>query len=168
VVAEQDEDSEARHVAGNRPVIYFDDHFHGFTVLSSYDESAEHSTANQDPLDRPSAVEAYPLDLVAISGLGGHAFGSFKERGSSYMWLADALPKDLPGVRILIYGYDTKLEASNSFQSFEGLASAFRLKLSSIRQGYENIPLVLLAHSLGGIVVKEALIQLWRDNIDRK
>jgi hypothetical protein len=134
-------------------------------LLSSYDESAEHSTANQDPLDRPSAVEAYPMDLVAISGLGSHAFGSFMERGSSHMWLADALPKDLPGVRILIYGYDTKLEANNCFQSFEGLASAFRLKLSSIRQ---NIPLVLLAHSLGGIVVKEALIQLWRDNIDRK
>lgn len=168
VVAEHDEDSEARHIAGNTPVIYFDDHFRGFTVLSSYDESAEHSTVNQDPLDRPSTVESYPMDLVAISGLGGHAFGSFKERGGSHMWLADALPKDLPGVRILIYGYDTKLEANNSFQSFEGLASAFRLKLSSIRQGYDDVPLVLLAHSLGGIVVKEALIQLWRDNIDRK
>jgi hypothetical protein len=90
VVAEHDEDSEARHIAGNRPVIYFDDRFRGFTVLSSYDESAEHSTANQDPLDRPSTVEGYPMDLVAISGLGGHAFGSFKERGGSHMWLADA------------------------------------------------------------------------------
>lgn len=108
-------DTEARHIAGNRPAIYFDDHFRGFTVLSSYDESAEHSTANQDPLGRPSTVEGYPMDLVAISGLGGHAFGSFKERDGSHMWLADALPKHLPGVRILIYGYDTKLEANNSF-----------------------------------------------------
>jgi hypothetical protein len=143
VVTEQDEDSDARYLTGNRLVIYFDDHFRGFTVLSSYDESAEHSTANQDPLDRPSTVEDYPMDLVAVSGLGGHAFGSFKERGGSHMWLADVLPKHLPGVRILIDGYDTKLEATNSFQSFEGLASAFRLKLSSIRQGSENVPLVL-------------------------
>ncbi len=35
------------------------------------------------------------FSIIAISGLGGHAFGSFKERGGEYMWLQDCLPYDL-------------------------------------------------------------------------
>jgi hypothetical protein len=46
------------------------------------------------------------ISLVAISGLGSHAFGSFKERGCQHMWLRDALLIDLQGVRVLIYGID--------------------------------------------------------------
>ncbi|PTB38488.1 hypothetical protein M441DRAFT_71921 [Trichoderma asperellum CBS 433.97] len=37
----------------------------------------------------------HKIDVIALSGLGGHAFGSFKERGGSYMWLRDSLLHDL-------------------------------------------------------------------------
>ena len=50
------------------------------------------------------------------------------------MWLRDDLPFDFPSARILIYGYDTKLEDSQSFQDLEALASTFRLALKTIRQ----------------------------------
>jgi len=70
---------------------------------------------------------------IAITGLGGHAFGSFKERGGQHMWLRDSLPGDLPGVRILIYGYETHLVNSQSFQNMEALATAFRTHIAAIR-----------------------------------
>lgn len=47
--------------------------------------------------------------LIAISGLNGHAFGSFKKPGASYMWLRDTLAQDIPESRTIIYGYDSKL-----------------------------------------------------------
>ena len=49
------------------------------------------------------------------------------------MWLRDSLPGDLPGARILIYGYDTGLEGSRSFQTMIDLASQFRNHIQAIR-----------------------------------
>ena len=49
------------------------------------------------------------------------------------MWLRDSLPDDLPGARILIYGYDTELQKSQSFQSLRNLANQFRNDLRAIR-----------------------------------
>jgi len=49
------------------------------------------------------------------------------------MWLRDSLPQDLPGARILIYGYDTRLEGSQSFQDVRTLAGQFRNQIKAIR-----------------------------------
>lgn len=50
------------------------------------------------------------------------------------MWLRDALPRDLKGARVLIYGYNTTIADSKSFQDLEALASTFRRALVSIRR----------------------------------
>lgn len=62
--------------------------------------------------------------VIAVPGLNGHAFGSFKakSRGRTYMWLRDSLAKDLPHARIFIYGYDTQLQGSHSFENIGDLA----------------------------------------------
>jgi hypothetical protein len=44
------------------------------------------------------------IDCVAIHGWGGHAFGSFRAKGSLYMWLRDSIPEQFPQLRIWIYG----------------------------------------------------------------
>lgn len=49
------------------------------------------------------------------------------------MWLRDSLPRDLPGMRILLYGYETQLHGSRSFQDLEALAAALRVDLEAIR-----------------------------------
>ncbi len=49
------------------------------------------------------------------------------------MWLIDDLPFDFSRARVLVYGYDTKLADSQSFQDIESLASSFRLSLKTIR-----------------------------------
>ena len=98
---------------------------------------------------------------VAISGLWSHAFSSWKDRHSSYMWLRDALPQYLPNARILMYGFDSKLAGSHSFQNLSDVASRFqaslRVALGSVAR---DRPLIIIAHSLGGLVLKQAMVQM--------
>jgi hypothetical protein len=77
------------------------------------------------------------------------------------MWLRDKLPHDVTGIRSIIYGYDTSLLASESFQTIQDIARSFIARLRTI--GYANSPhrsIVFLAHSLGGIILKRALLYL--------
>ena len=77
------------------------------------------------------------------------------------MWLRDTLPDDLPGARVLTYGYDTRLAESNSFQNLEDVALTFRASLRiALGSRAPDRPLVFIAHSLGGLVLKQALIQM--------
>lgn len=100
---------------------------------------------------------------IAISGLGGRPLGSWqpKEGDNRFMWIRDELPKDLPGVRAVLYGYDTKLENSKSFQNIPDLARNFISQLQAYGWSLPSAkPLVFLAHSLGGLVLREAMVQL--------
>ena len=77
------------------------------------------------------------------------------------MWLRNALPDHLPKARILIYGYDTRLADSSSFQNLADVASRFRVALK-LHLGTlpRNRPLIFIAHSLGGLVLKQTLVQM--------
>lgn len=77
------------------------------------------------------------------------------------MWIRDNLPNHLKSVRAVVYGHDTKLHDSQSFQSIQDLAHKLIDQL--LAYGWKNSsakPIAFLAHSLGGLVLKEALIQL--------
>jgi hypothetical protein len=50
------------------------------------------------------------------------------------MWLRDSLPADLPGVQVLLYGYDTRLLESHSFQGIKDIAR--RLRESTKQAGF--------------------------------
>ena len=73
--------------------------------------------------------------FVAMTGLGAHAFRSFKSTENAHMWIRDSLPFDLPGARILTYGYDSHLQKSKSFQSITSIANQFLDSLRAIRVG---------------------------------
>jgi hypothetical protein len=47
--------------------------------------------------------------VVAVTGLAGHAFGSWRSRETHQMWLKDFLPRDVKGIRIMSYGYNSNL-----------------------------------------------------------
>ena len=83
------------------------------------------------------------------------------------MWLRDRLPQDVPKLRSLIYGYDTQLSKSRSFQNLDDIARSFIESLKEIRRSLSSFKtLILLAHSLGGIVVKRALVLLGNESGD--
>lgn len=118
--------------------LVLDTHFDGCTTL--------HHPSDHD----------WKFDLIAISGLNGHAFGSFKRKKSSHVWLRDDLPKIRPDIRVIVYGYDTKLQNSQSFQNISDIGSKFHDDIRGIRTDCRK-PQFLLGHSLGGIVIKEAM-----------
>jgi predicted glycosyl hydrolase (DUF1957 family) len=70
------------------------------------------------------------------------------------MWLRDALPDDLADTNVLIYGYDSSLAGSTSFEDLEALASTFRIALQTSERPLQR-PIVFLAHSLGELIFKE-------------
>ena len=100
---------------------------------------------------------------ITISGIGSHAFGSWQPSGGDkqFMWIRDALPKFFPFARPIIYGYDTQLCNAYSFQSVRDIALTL---VNHLRVVVNSSPtkraLVFIAHSLGGIVLKEALVCL--------
>ena len=118
------------------PELVIDTHFKGFTPLRSSQKAADHKVEYVTFLQNRTMPD-FP-SCIAISGLGGHAFGSFKERGGPHMWLRDSLPYDLPGAHILVYGYDSRLEGSQSFQNVRTLAGQFRNHIKAIR-GYSAV-----------------------------
>lgn len=114
-----------------KQILTIDDHFHGLTVLSSPLPS-EHEVEYVNA--QSYVVAANRLSCLAISGLGGHAFGSFKEKDGSYMWLCDDLPYHLTTTRIIIYGYESQLHGSQSIQGLEALASTLRTSLRDMTE----------------------------------
>ena len=58
----------------------------------------------------PLAAHLSHCSIIAITGLDGHAYGSWRGKGNlGRMWLRDFLSKDLPRCRTMIYGYNSKL-----------------------------------------------------------
>ncbi|RKL14277.1 hypothetical protein BFJ68_g6670 [Fusarium oxysporum] len=107
--------------------------------------------------------EYHKIDIIAISGLGGHAFGSFKERDGNHMWLRDSLPSDLthedttePTARVMIYGYESSVANSNNFQNLEDLSTSFHNSLLALARAPTTRPIIFVAHSLGGLIVKQS------------
>lgn len=77
------------------------------------------------------------------------------------MWLRDGLPKDLPGIRTVIYGYDSQVAGSSSFQRIYDLSRNLVNDLTSFGFGTSaSTPIVFVAHSLGGLILKESLVGL--------
>lgn len=136
-----------------------------------------HDSRRQPPI--PSAAPVRPLekiglfelssedgektvDVVAVHGLQGDAYETWEHENGS-LWLRDFLPVDVPFARIMTFGYDSTVAFSRSVAKIEDKALELLNRLSRKRcdtQGSSarTRPIVFVCHSLGGIVVKKALI----------
>ncbi|KAH7305022.1 hypothetical protein B0I35DRAFT_382185, partial [Stachybotrys elegans] len=81
------------------------------------------------------------------------------------MWLRDALPYDItderedtPLARVMTYGYESSLQHSRSFQSLEDLATSFHASLLALLSNATTRPIIFIAHSLGGLILKQVII----------
>uniref|UniRef100_A0A8H7TTK4 DUF676 domain-containing protein n=1 Tax=Bionectria ochroleuca TaxID=29856 RepID=A0A8H7TTK4_BIOOC len=99
------------------------------------------------------------IDILAVHGLGSHAIGGFKSKGTSHVWLRDSLPHDIPNSRILLYGYDSSIMNKDHKISISGLGKTFLNSYKTFRKDTKTTqrPIIFLGHSLGGLLIKEAL-----------
>ncbi|KXJ85385.1 hypothetical protein Micbo1qcDRAFT_141600, partial [Microdochium bolleyi] len=121
-------------------VLTIDTTFLGFTPLNLVNDDVDHE-----------------IDCIVVSGLSSHPFGSWKQRGGSFMWLRDDAAWRSPNVRTLLYGYDTSLVGSESFQDIDDIGRKLGDFITRVRKHpvVKPRPVVFIAHSLGGLVVKE-------------
>ncbi|KAK1962446.1 hypothetical protein LY78DRAFT_249507 [Colletotrichum sublineola] len=118
------------------------------------------------PLNVVDDTQDGRIDCIVVSGLGSHPFGSWKERGGQFMWLVDDDTAFPSNVRVLLYGYDTSLFGSESFQNIADIGERLATSVRSVRASSTSStksdprPIVFIAHSLGGLVVKEAIYSL--------
>ncbi|KAK4180059.1 ankyrin repeat-containing domain protein [Triangularia setosa] len=83
-------------------------------------------------------------------------------------WPKDLLPTTLPRSRVLTFGYDTHVRhrhfgpALNKSTIYD-MAKGFMTELEAMRRSAASRPLLFIAHSLGGIMVKEVLRQAYNN-----
>ncbi|KAF8528144.1 hypothetical protein BU17DRAFT_30429, partial [Hysterangium stoloniferum] len=101
-----------------------------------------------------------PFSIVAIHGLDGASEASFTAK-NDVLWLRDLLPTVITNARILTYGYDARTRGENISQlDLDDLSTDFIAKLSTFRvhSHTQRRPLIFIAHCLGGIILKNALV----------
>ncbi|KAF5637977.1 hypothetical protein F52700_4680 [Fusarium sp. NRRL 52700] len=112
----------------------------------------------------PGAV----VDICFVHGLMGDRVRTWTAEGESEPWPKTLLPSQLGKVRILTYGYDGDA-LTNSLRTGESPADRaannllIDLTMERIADNASSRPLILVAHSLGGIICKLAVL-MSRDN----
>ncbi|MCJ1396165.1 hypothetical protein MMC18_009054 [Xylographa bjoerkii] len=94
-------------------------------------------------------------EVVFVHGYGGDRFTSWTRDG--ICWPRDLLRKDVPNVRVITWGYDTSSDAT-----IEDHANNLLLDLEDRSPETRSRPLIFVGISLGGLIVKQALISAVR------
>lgn len=103
------------------------------------------------------------VDIVFVHGLNGDPHRSWTSEKSKIFWPWKLLPAELDEekARILVYGYDadvTSFTDGVSKDKIHNHAENLVAVLAANRRKSLERPIVFVAHSLGGLVVKRALI----------
>ncbi|SLM38551.1 P-loop containing nucleoside triphosphate hydrolase [Lasallia pustulata] len=107
------------------------------------------------------------VDIIAVHGLNPtntefHAEATWTVEDT--LWLRDFLPPQLPSARVLLFGYNANVAFETSIAGVGEQAINLLNRIASKREEAEERPIVFVAHSLGGIVVKRALVEAKLDD----
>ena len=86
-----------------------------------------------------------------------HAEAAWTSQGK--LWLKDFLPSSLPHARVLLFGYNANVAFETAAAGVREQAVNLLNHIVSERTGVKDRPIIFIAHSLGGIVVKRALVE---------
>ena len=81
--------------------------------------------------------------VVAVTGLAGHAYESWRNRESNRMWIQEFLPNNIKGIRIMTYGYNTELVGANTGRILDHRRDVVQ-QIQSARGSREVIAMVRL------------------------
>ncbi|EWZ36204.1 hypothetical protein FOZG_11945 [Fusarium oxysporum Fo47] len=98
------------------------------------------------------------VDLVAVHGLKGHPTKTWRHAKTKAFWLKDFVPEDIKNARVMTYGYNSDVAFSKSTAGVEDFAKDLLARLKAVRQDEWKRPIIFICHSMGGLIVKKALI----------
>ena len=114
---------------------------------------------------REEETHTETISIIAVHGLGGH-WESTWTGASGKLWLRDFLPGQLndAGIqsRIMSFGYDSQTIFTQVATDIDGATAAFLNQINGQRLSAEKKarPLILVAHDMGGILVKNVCIRI--------
>lgn len=96
--------------------------------------------------------------MILIHGLNGDCVGTWTHERTGVCWPRDLLPKVAPSARVLSFAYNADIYGNTSIAGIRGNANAVLARLQDKRQDDYNTPIIFVAHSLGGIILKQVSI----------
>ncbi|KAI0478139.1 hypothetical protein F4859DRAFT_478707 [Xylaria cf. heliscus] len=103
------------------------------------------------------------IDICFIHGLTGDRDATWTASGQSEPWPSNLLPDRLPKARLLTYGYDAYVvqKSVTSINTLNDHATNLLRDLTDDRESCNasSRRIVFVAHSLGGLICKEAILQ---------
>lgn len=112
------------------------------------------------------------LSIICIHDLGGHrerTWETTKESSTeqSVLWPRDLLPRCIPHARVMTFGYDSEVPSVRYLMQ-RIMYSKSKIMLSHLKEARNtkeatHRPIIFLAHGLGGLIVKSALIHADRE-----
>ncbi|KAI9743212.1 MAG: hypothetical protein M1818_003058 [Claussenomyces sp. TS43310] len=135
---------------------------HAETPARPEDQPAQQATPREDyglfSLYTPPNPESCNVDIVAVHGLGGDWEKTWTDTSGpkERLWLRDFLPARFPDARVMSFGYDSTFALSSSVMDITAAAASLLDYLDGARfnDHEKRRPIIFIAHSLGGIVVK--------------
>ncbi|KAK8009239.1 hypothetical protein PG991_011790, partial [Apiospora marii] len=118
-------------------------------------------------------AEEQTVDVIFVHGLGGSSQLSWSwKRDLSYFWPKEWLSQepDLQKARILTFGYNASfMSPTSDLFNISAFAKELLLQLkfgggASETPGLGKVPIIFVVHSMGGLVVKKALILGYNDS----
>lgn len=154
-----------------RPHFFHTRHAHKVRAKTPLRLQASASAGPDIPISRYGLTQVYApigggkVDVVFVHGLNGSPDHTWTSEKSKIFWPAQLLPPILEEekARILVYGYDADVVSFTDGASRDRIhnhAEHLIAELAAnrrIRKASER-PIIFVAHSLGGLVVKRALI----------
>ncbi|OTB18228.1 hypothetical protein K445DRAFT_244915 [Daldinia sp. EC12] len=103
------------------------------------------------------------VDIIAIHGLGSNPDSAWTYRmdnGSNVYWLKDLLPKSqgLGNIRVMKVNHQTRWDSNAADMGLQWYASELLDHIHSLHKANPKRPIIFIAHSFGGILLKKALL----------
>lgn len=118
-----------------------------------------HSDFPCNPIDWNSIFAVHGLNPRSKND-ADHAWDTWRTPSGQggRLWLRDDVPKHLPKSRIFLYEYEATAVYGKDRDTFIGKANDLLESIRIERGDDETRPIILFGHSMGGLLIKQALI----------